>query len=112
MSCCRRSSTARIDVAPGTLETGIQLQAPSLNDEVASPGGQYTFQLWGWTDHKRGEPANLRTEFEVELSEPAAGQVKWFLETDDATWVGLRASDGAVGIQTVIGKVRAGLPAA
>ena len=79
---------------------------------VAWPSGDYTFQLWGWADRKReGEPANLRTEFEVSVSDSAAKQVKWLLEADDATWERLQVSHDAIGIPVFIGNVRAGLPA-
>ena len=108
----RIDRTAKIDVAAGSVETGVQLQAPTLSDEVAWPSGDYTFQLWGWADRKReGEPANLRTEFEVSVSDSAAKQVKWLLEADDATWERLQVSHDAIGIPAFIGNVRAGLPA-
>lgn len=108
----RIDRTAKIDVAAGSVETGVQLQAPTLSDEVAWPSGDYTFQLWGWADRKRErEPANLRTEFEVSVSDSAAKQVKWLLEADDATWERLQVSHDAIGIPAFIGNVRAGLPA-
>ncbi len=107
----RIDRTARIDVSAGSVETGVQFQAPTLSDEVAWPRGDYTFQLWGWADRKRdGEPANLRTEFEVSVSDYAAEQVKAFFEADDATWERRKASDDAIGIPVNLGKIRTGLP--
>jgi hypothetical protein len=108
----RIDRTARIDVPAGSVETGVQLRAPTLSDEVAWPSGDYTFQLWGWADRQRdGEPANLRTDFKISLSDSAARQVKWLLEADDGTWERLQASDDAIGIPVYIDKVRVGLPA-
>ncbi len=108
----RIDRTAKIDVPAGGVETGVQIQAPTLSDEVAWTSGDYTFQLWGWADRKReGEPANLRTEFKVSVSDSAAKQVKWLLEADDATWERLQGSHDAIGIPVFIGNVRAGLPA-
>jgi hypothetical protein len=90
----RIDRTARIDVPAGSVETGVQLQVPTLSDEVAWPSGDYMLQLWGWDDRQRdGEPANLRTDFKISLSDSAAKQVKWLLEADDGTWERLQASE-------------------
>jgi hypothetical protein len=106
----RIDRTARIDVPAGSVTTGVQLQAPSLSDEIAWPSGGYTFQLRGWADRERDrEPANLRTEFDVSVTDYAAQQADWLITANDATWQILKASDDAIGIPTNIGKVRVGL---
>lgn len=106
----RFEPTTAIELPPGTSEHGIQLQAPAFSSTFAWPKGDYSFEVSGWTERRRGDPANLKTQFELSVSANAAAQVKWLMQASDAEWENLKASDDAMGVEVDIGTVRAGLP--
>ena len=94
------------------LVSGIQFQVPPLGKKGGWPSGAYTFQLRGWADRNPDhEPANIRTEFQIDLSDYEASQVKQWQDADDQMWEYQQASDDAVGIPADPLAVRLGLPA-
>jgi TIR domain len=108
----RVDENATLGVPVDGLVSGIQFHVPPLGKKVSWPSGEYTFQLRGWADRNRGrEPANIRTEFQIDLSDYAASQVKKWLEAHDEMWEYQQASDDAIGIPANPVKVRLGLPA-
>jgi hypothetical protein len=107
----RVDENATLLVPVDGLVSGIQFQVPPLGKKVSWPSGGYTFQLRGWANRNRDlEPANIRTEFQIDLSDYAADQVKQWLEADDQVWEYQQASDDAVGIPAEPSAVRVGLP--
>lgn len=108
----RVDENATLAVPVDGLVSGIQFHVPPLGKKVAWPSGAYTFQLRGWADRNRDhEPANIRTEFQIDLSDYAASQVKQWQEANDQIWEYQQASDDAIGIQADPSAVRLGLPA-
>ncbi len=102
----------RLAIPAGGCVSGVQFRAPALSASIAWPGGSYSFRLLGWSDRERDEQsANLRTEFEVAVSEADAGQIRALLTATDEMWERWNASDDAVGVRVRIGAVRAGLAA-
>jgi hypothetical protein len=106
----RFEPTPAIDVPPGGITRGVQVQAAAFSERAAWPPGEYTFDILGWTTHTRREPANLRTRCKVRVSAPAAGQVQWLQHADDATWASLKATDDAMGVEVDLTEVRVGVP--
>ena len=108
--------TKTLEIPEGRFRTGIQFRATDLNNEIKWPGGRYKCQILGWADRPRkGQPANLRTEFEVSVRGFEAGQVNLLLSATDGMWEAWSAAgtatDNAKGVRANIGQVRTGLPA-
>jgi hypothetical protein len=99
-----------VELPPGQLVRGLQFQAPPFTRKTAWPAGRYRFDLEGWADHERGESPNLRTRFDVTVDDFAEQQVKWLQDAADATWVTMKASDDAAGVEVQLSGVLAGLP--
>jgi hypothetical protein len=91
--------------AQSTFEIGIQFRAPTFSDVVAWPEGTYRFGVWGWADRSRGaNVANVKTDFDAQLSGEAAWQIKHLLEVPDEWWASMekKISDDAIGIPLLI----------
>ncbi len=99
--------------AAGTLQTGIQLQAPILTDAVAWPEGGYSFKLRGWLDCSPHESLpNLKCDFDAYLGAWEAQQIETHLGFSDDDWRQRHYSDDAFGVPFTLSDVRQGLPAA
>ncbi len=100
--------------ANGSLETGIQLRAPTFADAVSWPEGNYRFQIRGWIDRSRNAALpNLRCDFDAALLYRESSEISRHLEFSDAEWERMRYSDNAYGVPFVFDPsgVRVGPPA-
>ncbi len=87
--------------AQSTFEIGIQFRAPTFSDVVTWPEGSYRFEVWGWADRSRGgNEANVKTDFNAQISGEAAWQIKQLLEVSDEWWESMKdkISNDAIGI--------------
>ena len=102
----RVDRSASIEIpAQSTFEIGVQFRAPMVSGVVSWPDGKYRFEVWGWGDRNRGDHvANVRTDFDVEISDEAAWQIKRLLEAPDDWWASMeeKISNDAIGIPVSI----------
>ena len=108
----RNEPNESLEVPVEGLESGVQFHVPPLAREVSWPVGEYAFQIRAWVDRNHAlEPANVRTDFQIEVTNDIAEAVSWLMEADDETWERLHPTDDAAGIPVVPINVQVGLPA-
>ena len=87
--------------AERVFEKGVQFRASMVSGVVSWPAGAYRFEVSGWGDRARGHHvANVKTDFDVVISDEAAWQIKGLLEVSDDWWASMekKISDDAIGI--------------